>query len=107
MDIFTIILVPLLLGIFTNRLDAILIAPAVERVLKRIKSDDKQVNHELEKTLRLCFLSALQTIARECHKELIGFSPVQRYREIIIYPIEYRKELQWLDPEGATSTAKY
>ncbi|MBW4571827.1 MAG: hypothetical protein KME31_28555 [Tolypothrix carrinoi HA7290-LM1] len=80
MDIFTIILVPLLLGIFTNRLDAILIAPAVEKVLKRIKQDDKQVNHQLEKALRLCFLSALQTIARECHKELIGFSPVQRYR---------------------------
>ncbi|MER3491934.1 MAG: hypothetical protein C4323_06140 [Mastigocladus sp. ERB_26_2] len=33
----------------------------------------------------------------ECHKELLGFSPIRRYRGVIVYPLEHQKELQWLD----------
>ncbi|MBD6616711.1 DUF1822 family protein [Komarekiella sp. 'clone 1'] len=97
MDLFTLILIPFVVGIFTNRVDALIIASSVENVLKRLHHNDKQVNQELEKILKLCFLSALQTIAIECHKELIKLSPVQRYRAVIIYPPEHRDELQWLD----------
>lgn len=97
MDIFTLILIPFLLGIFTNRVDDILVASRVNEALKRLRKEDKRSNQQLEKSLRVSFLSALQTIARECHQQLMGTMPVQRYRGALIYPLEYRDELQWLD----------
>jgi hypothetical protein len=97
MDIFTLILIPFLLGIFTNRVDDILVASRVDEALKRLRKEDKRSNQELEKSLRVCFLSALQTIVRECHQELMGTNSVQRYRGALIYPPEHQDELQWLD----------
>lgn len=98
MDILvSLIFIPFLVGIITNRVDAILFAPIVEDVLKRLQEDDKQVSHELKKALKVCLLSALQSIVLECHKELLGFSPVKRYRGVIVYLPEHREELQWLD----------
>lgn len=91
------ILIQLLLGLFTKIVDRVLIAPTIENFAKNIYQKDQHSNQELEKALNLCFLSALQTIARESHKELIGSSIVQSYREIIVYPPEHREDLQWLD----------
>ncbi|KAB8316235.1 DUF1822 family protein [Tolypothrix campylonemoides VB511288] len=93
----TLILIPFLVGIVTNRVDAMVVAPIVENALKRLQQDSKRENQDLEKILKICFLSALQNIAWESHKELMGSSIVQRYRGIIIYQSEHREELQWLD----------
>lgn len=97
MDIFTLIVQPFILGLFTNRIDEILVAPSVEDVLKRLREDEKQVSKDLEKSLQICVLSALQTIVRECHQELIGSSSILRYRGALIYPKEHENELRWLD----------
>lgn len=97
MEIFTLILIPFLLGIFTNRVDEVLIAPSIEDVLKRLKLNENDGSKELEKSLRVCFLSALQTIVRECHQELMGSASIKRYRGTLIYPRERQSELEWLD----------
>ncbi|AFY32895.1 DUF1822 family protein [Calothrix sp. PCC 7507] len=89
--------VQLLQGLLVNRLDAIVIAPILENVVNNLTQKDKHSSQELEKALNLCFLSALQTIVRESHKELIGLSIIQRYRGVTIYPPEHREDLQWLD----------
>ncbi|MBF2060782.1 DUF1822 family protein [Fischerella thermalis] len=98
MDIIaSVILIPFIVGIITNRVDAVLFAPIIEELLKRFQQDEKQLSHELKKALKICLLSALQSIVLECHKELLGFSPIRRYRGVIVYPLEHQKELQWLD----------
>ncbi|MCJ8283397.1 MAG: hypothetical protein MJK14_27330, partial [Rivularia sp. ALOHA_DT_140] len=97
MEIFNSILMPILVGIFTNRVDEMLVVPNVEDVLKRLKLKEHDASQELEKSLRVCFLSALQIIIRECHQELMGSASIQRYRGTLIYPREHQSELQWLD----------
>ncbi len=96
MDLFTLILVPFLVGVLTNRVDQSLIAPTIEKILNYFSHHDKQANQELEKALKISLLSAVQTIARECHQELVGSSPVQYVLEKTFYPA-HREELQWLD----------
>jgi Protein of unknown function (DUF1822) len=89
----SLVLIPFLVGLVTNRADALLLAPAVDNFLERFRKDDQG----LEKVFKRCFLSALQNIAIDCHKELLTSSSVQRYRGVIIYSGKYSKELQWLD----------
>lgn len=97
MEIFlSLIFIPFLVSIFANRVDGSLVAPKVENFLKRLKQDDQQANHEIQKALRIAFLSAQQNIARECHKELLGTSPVKQYRGNKYYPL-YQVDLYWLD----------
>ncbi len=97
MDIFTLFVQPLLLGILTNRLDETLVAPRIAAFLQGLKQDEQQVSQELEKSVQICILSALQTIVRECHQELMGSASIQRYRGALIYPAEHKIELEWLD----------
>jgi hypothetical protein len=89
----SLILIPFLVGLVTNRADALLLAPAIDNFLERFRKDDQG----LEKVFKRCFISALQNIAIDCHKELLASSSVQRYRGVIIYSGKYKKELQWLD----------
>ena len=97
MDILTLFVQPLLLGIFTNRLDETLVAPSIAAFFKHLKQDEQQVSQKLEKSVQICILSALQKIVRECHQELIDSASIQRYRGAFIYPTEHKNELEWLD----------
>lgn len=93
----TIVLIPFLVGLVTNRADALLLAPTVDDLLARFRKNDRESGLELEKAFKRCFLSALQNIALDCHKELLTSSSMQRYRGIIVYKGQYSQELQWLD----------
>lgn len=60
-----------------------------------IKPKGKPVNHDLQKALRCSFLSALQTVTRDCLKQL---PPPQMYRATKIYQSpQHQKDVEWLD----------
>ncbi|MER3491933.1 MAG: hypothetical protein C4323_06135 [Mastigocladus sp. ERB_26_2] len=51
MDIIaSVILIPFIVSIITNRVDAVLFAPIIEELLKRFQQDEKQLSHELKKS---------------------------------------------------------
>jgi len=80
----------ILFGIAANNADRALL----NIFSKSLKKADKVVHHKLKKALKRSFLSALQNIVLECHKELyphkfLGVWP--------IYPPGHRDDLKWLD----------
>ncbi len=89
-DPITTILLPVVTGLLTNRVDARVLAPAVDNFLDRF-SQNKPVNDQLQKALRKSFFLALKDIAKECRDQLHGASRVFRW------VATNTSDIQWLD----------
>jgi len=99
MDITGWLVSTVLSSIVGNRADAavrIACGNGLKAFLNHQKRGGRLVNYDLQRAIRRSFLSALQTIALECHAELVG-SSLMRYRGQPVYPPQHRDELQWLD----------
>ncbi len=48
---------------------------AMKQAINRLKKGGKPVNHDLQKAIRRSYFSSLQTIATDCHNELMGEPP--------------------------------
>ncbi|KAB8330454.1 hypothetical protein SD80_027660 [Scytonema tolypothrichoides VB-61278] len=70
-----------LTGILGNTADRVFLT-GFKAFINYLKQGGKPVNHDLQKALRPCFLSALQTIASECLEEQ---PPPQLVRDRRIY----------------------
>jgi hypothetical protein len=91
---FAAIITTILLGIAANNADRAILRAISSIFRKTIIKDGDFVNHELKKALKRSFLSALQNIVLDCHKELYPHKFISVWP---IYPPEHRDDLKWLD----------
>jgi Protein of unknown function (DUF1822) len=76
-----------------------------ETTKKFLTTEEKPINHHLQRAARDSFLAAQQDIARDCHKELITDSSLQEFVGTLAYLPPHREELKWLDTK-VKETAK-
>lgn len=64
------------------------VCKGVKSFVNYLKQDDKLINHHLQKALKSSLLSALQDIARECEKQLVGLDPKNMLMVMVEHPPE-------------------